>query len=311
MIQTLSISELETAIRDFISHPRKQNELFADRSSWNALCSALDVIGDTQLAMEAYAKWESRCENGEKYLLVYGVLQVMEVQQDAIRYACEILEVPYSPPKELDPIRIIRDEAIGHPMRRRQEKALKSSFVQRAGMTQWEFTLLTVFSDRRGYVFRQVKIVDLIGTQESFLTRMLQSIVEKLRSDEMAHREKHKGELLQNLFPKPLGYMLSKVTEMSEISGPCLQEMTMMLSRFREALEKRNEWISDSEVVYCHKRAEYAAREMQPYFENHRSRLNSDDIYIFATFLKMQIEYLFELAKELDDEYCSEVLNRP
>jgi len=69
MNQAQSISELETEIRDFINRGRRQQELLADPASWNTLCSALDVIGDTELALEAYAKWEHRCEIGERYLL--------------------------------------------------------------------------------------------------------------------------------------------------------------------------------------------------------------------------------------------------
>lgn len=90
------LSELKSEIRHFINLPRRQHELLANPASWNTLCSALDVIGDTELALEAYVKWERRPEDGEKYLLVYGALQVMEVQQDAVKYICETLEVPYS-----------------------------------------------------------------------------------------------------------------------------------------------------------------------------------------------------------------------
>ena len=110
--RTPSISELKTEIRDFINRPRRQNELLADPASWNTLCSALDVIGDTELALEAYLKWERVSEDGEKYLLVHGALQVMEVQQDAGKFICETPTVLYSWPKELDSIRIIGNDAI-------------------------------------------------------------------------------------------------------------------------------------------------------------------------------------------------------
>ena len=68
MNRTQSISELETEIRNFINRPRRQHELLADRATWNTLCSALDVIGDTEVALEVHAKWECRSEDGEKSL---------------------------------------------------------------------------------------------------------------------------------------------------------------------------------------------------------------------------------------------------
>jgi hypothetical protein len=179
MSRTQSISELETEIRDFINRPRRQHELLADPASWNTLCSALDVIDDTELALEAYAKWERRSKDGEKYLLVYGALQVMEVQQDAVKYICETLGLPYSRPKELDAIRIIRNDAIGHAMYGKQDKMSKSSFIQRFDMSQGSFTLLTVFSDRREYVRRQVYMGKLMSVQRTFVTEKLQTVVDK------------------------------------------------------------------------------------------------------------------------------------
>ena len=110
----MTISTLEAVIRQFINSPRKQAGLLSNTASWNTLCSALDVIGDTELAIETYLKWNPLSEIGEKYLLVYGILQVMEVQQDALRFLCESLAIPYSRPKELSEIRAIRSDAIGH-----------------------------------------------------------------------------------------------------------------------------------------------------------------------------------------------------
>jgi hypothetical protein len=236
-------------------------------------------------------------------------LQVMEVQQDAVKYICETLEVPYSRPNELEAIRIIRNDAIGHAMRGKEEKVWKSSFIQRFDMTQLGFILLTVFSDRRDYVRRQVNMAELIGIQRTFLTDKLQSVVDKLRSDELAHREKHKDQLLQDIFPDTLGYLFSKITEISPISGPCLQEMKGMLVRFRKALEERGEWGSDSGVAYYYGPAEYAVSELERYFNSadHPSRLNAQDVFIFASFLKTQIEELRGIAKEIDDEYAAAV----
>lgn len=302
-----SISSLETEIRDFINRPRTQDSLLADWASWNVLCSALDVIGDTELALGSYLKWEQRADEGEKYLLVYGALQVMEVQQDAVRYVCETLAVDYSRPKELDQIRIIRNDAIGHAMRGKEEKTVKSSFIQRSDLTQKSFTLLTVFSDRRDYRHRQISIVELADVQRAFLTETLQSVVCKLRNDEMIHREQHKHDLLQDLFPKTLGYLFTKIDEMSDISGPCLREVQERLLRFRDALVSRNEWRKDSGVTYDFELAEYAAGELECFFYpgQQPKRLNARDARIFVTFLKARIEELRAIAKEIDDEYAS------
>lgn len=163
-----SISDLETAIRDSITRPRMHDTLLANRKSWNVLHSALDVIGDTELALSSYLNWEYQADVGKKYLLVYGALQVMEVQQDAVRYLCESLAVRYSRPKELAQIRGIRSSAIGHPMHEKEERTIKSSFIRRSDLTQNRFTLRTMFSDQRNDLLRQVNIVELMDVQRIF-----------------------------------------------------------------------------------------------------------------------------------------------
>ncbi|HEV2099983.1 MAG TPA: hypothetical protein VGR45_13800 [Stellaceae bacterium] len=135
----------------------------------------------------------------------------------------------------------------------------------------------------------------------------MQSIVEKLRNEEMRHREKYKDDLLQNLFPKALGYLFSKIDEMSDISGPCLREVRGTLLGFRDALISRDEWQEDSGVTYHFELAEYAAAELESFFYPGRQprRLNTRDALIFVSFLKARMEELHNIAGEIDDEYAS------
>jgi hypothetical protein len=59
-----------------------------------------------------------------------------------------------------------------------------------AYMSQGSFALLTVFSDRREYFHRQVYLGGLMSVQRTFVMEKLQSVVDKLRRDGIAHREK-------------------------------------------------------------------------------------------------------------------------
>src|SRR4051794_28180115 len=99
-----TIHELESEIRDFVNSPRKQAALFRCRATWGMLCSSLDVIGDTELALSAYlASTEAKPKDqdylittGNLYLTLYGVLQVLFVQQDAVRHLSESLGITLS-----------------------------------------------------------------------------------------------------------------------------------------------------------------------------------------------------------------------
>ena len=72
-----TISELEQRIRDFINRTPKQDELLRDSKAWNQICSSLDVIGDTDVALGAYDKAPPTDDAGATYLLIYGVLQAL------------------------------------------------------------------------------------------------------------------------------------------------------------------------------------------------------------------------------------------
>src|SRR5512135_3253506 len=95
-----TIHELESEIRDIINSPRKQAALLRNHSTWGMLCSSLDVIGDTECALAAYLagsnleevkRGDYLIESGNLYLTLYGVLQVLFVQQDAVSHLHESL----------------------------------------------------------------------------------------------------------------------------------------------------------------------------------------------------------------------------
>jgi hypothetical protein len=44
---------VSTEIRDFIFHPRRQDPRLQDKPLWTVLCSSLDILGDTELAIES------------------------------------------------------------------------------------------------------------------------------------------------------------------------------------------------------------------------------------------------------------------
>lgn len=53
---------------------------------WNILCTSMDNIGDTDLAIKHFIKVGIGQNDGEKYLRLYGLLQRVYLQQDAIRF---------------------------------------------------------------------------------------------------------------------------------------------------------------------------------------------------------------------------------
>ncbi|EEP61084.1 hypothetical protein [Sulfurihydrogenibium yellowstonense] len=125
------INEYSIAIRDYVMS-----------KNWEKIRSCMDTLGDTDLAINTYFDISDNLikdlsnkhfkddnygfEYGIKYLLLYGVLQSMFIQQDAflgIYYEIITPEEEFSEFKKnffdkypiLKKIRDIRNKAIGHP----------------------------------------------------------------------------------------------------------------------------------------------------------------------------------------------------
>src|SRR5271154_6280851 len=83
------LNAIVSRIRDLINQPRCQQSPMRNRGGWLKLCSSLDVIGDCEMAMDAYCSKSMPSDPGVLYLATYGVLQALVVQQDAVRHLCE------------------------------------------------------------------------------------------------------------------------------------------------------------------------------------------------------------------------------
>ncbi len=185
----LSCDEYCSRVRDLINEPRVAFQLQKDPPFWNQLCSSLDVIGDTELAMESYPLDASDTPFGLSYLLVYGLLQAMYLQQDAVFNLCESLGIPQgidNHPK-LKAIRDIRNKSTGHPTKKDKPKPTSYHFIARASLTPRGFDLHTA-SPGQPYQMNYVCVADLISDQREGISKVLALVVQTMEKRDEAHR---------------------------------------------------------------------------------------------------------------------------
>src|SRR5574341_1663312 len=91
--QQITIAGQIHEIRDFINSPRKHYGLFQNKPLFFQLASSLDVIQDTEQAIAAFSAKEFGDSKAAHYLAVYGLLQALFVQQDAVTHLCEALTI--------------------------------------------------------------------------------------------------------------------------------------------------------------------------------------------------------------------------
>ncbi|TAK96033.1 hypothetical protein EPO05_02660, partial [Patescibacteria group bacterium] len=126
MDKSLKIESVATQIRNIFNNSTIKKTRVHSRKhygDWNQFCAALDTIEDTCLAIDNFQKGTNDLFIKNPYLAIYGLLQALFIQQDAVNYLKVSLfggkGIDWRDKKyiELFKIRQIRNETIGHPVR--------------------------------------------------------------------------------------------------------------------------------------------------------------------------------------------------
>ncbi|WP_150538675.1 hypothetical protein [Actinobacillus vicugnae] len=158
------------------------SEQYQSNKNTSVLQAAMDIIGDTYSAMCSY-KVSDKNKVGKyiSYVYVYGILNILELQQDAIKaiYQC-LLNKKYSPDKDdkLKDIREVRNKAISHSV----EYIKKEDKFQGYGIIRHSLSIdnFEYYSFSDNSLHMQVNIFEMIERQEKRLTELLSEICKEL-----------------------------------------------------------------------------------------------------------------------------------
>lgn len=307
------IGELISRIREFINRPRKQNLLLKDGRFWNQLCSSLDVIQDTDVALDDYVGHDFPESLGQKYLAIYGVLQSLFIQQDAVDHLIESLKLKMPNASErLKDVREVRNKSIGHPTKKGGKKGTTYHFISRGTMNKNGFQLMSCVPGR-DHEFENVNILPLISRQRSVIEEVLKEVLAMFEEEEMKHKEEFKAEKLANIFQKNIGYSIGKMYEAIHggMSGPLfvlglghLEYIEKALESFKQALQRRGLWEPSEGIRYTYKEMEYPISELKKYFQGKDgSESPGEKANVNLFFVEKKIEELKGAAKEIDQDY--------
>lgn len=302
------VAGLEHEIREIFNIPRRHKNTRNDRAAFNQACSALDAIGDTELALQEYVVCESPFGIGVTYILAYGVLQAIFLQQDAIKHLTLSLGLPFKLPKELREIRELRNDATGHPTQRDvyNKKGIKSfHHISRATLSKKGFQLLSTYSNKDSFDFRDVDLYEIIKIQAQFAEKLLAEILDELRKDENSHREKYMSEKFVDIFHPSISYLFQKVgegirkKEHRQFGLANYKSILEMVSSFEEKLRERGE---EESIGYIKEEMAYPIEKLLGYLraegvEDQRAA------EIFLDYIKRKVDELKQIAQEIDEKY--------
>lgn len=308
-----TLRELSRWIRDYGHDPRHQSRLLADRFVWHQLWTAMDVIDDVDLALTAYEQNDFPTNTGEKYLRIYGALQGLFIQQDALHDLIKVIH----PAKEiafndvLKDIREVRNKSIGHPTRMERKGVLSAHGIVQNSMRKEGFELLSY--PEKPKMLRYVPLQELIPKQRAEAIHILSEVVEELRDQERAHRAQFREVKLMEAFHLA-GYAFEKISEeLGRDSGPMLSNWAVehlheCLVRFEKLLNERGLTLDTYDVVeYLYDEIKHPLTELTKFFRREPSEvLSNKSAAVFAQALQTHFDRLRHIAGEIDEEYSSE-----
>jgi len=302
------INQLTEMVRNHINTHRYQVLLLKDSGNWNQICSSLDAVGDSLLAIESYIKEEYPVNIGLKYVYTYGVLQALFLLQDAVRHLSEAFAITYQPSQVLLDIRNMRNAAIGHPTKQDHKGQRYYNCISRISMTKNGFDLLR--HSRPGqYDVMRIDLTLATKDQLQGITESFRQIVSRLEETDRMHREKFQDSPLENIFHSAMGYFFEKIGQGiyshsygdREFGHTHVQLVRETYEKFKTALQERNELNSYTEFdldEYFH-----ALRKLDSYLGGADNTLEEADARIYLSYLRNEHEHFVQIAKEIDEGY--------
>ena len=174
-----------------IDHRLKiRNEVRAGGNSWDRICSSSDMVNDTTRAIESYVESDYPDDLGLRYIFIYGLLQALYLQQDALESLFKAFHECY--PKndrflykrneDLQEVRLLRNEVTGHPTGTFSKEASSETFtyLNRGEFSKWYFKKLRCSETKGDEFLPPVDLFSVLKKQAFAIKNDLEILAEKL-----------------------------------------------------------------------------------------------------------------------------------
>lgn len=303
--------DLINRIRKHINRTKKQSEILPFRLRWNKLTSALNVLEDTSWAVEYYLEADYPKDVKGKYLFLYGLLQALYVQQDAVRsiyfglFDKELKKGISSHIQKALKVRNLRNDTIGHPtdLGESTKKELDLKQVYSISIAQFSMTKESFYyckynaKDRSNDSIENVNVMQAIEDNAKCINDILQRVVNDLDKEFKEYIEKHRDRKMADIF-NTLHYAEEKALLDDVMQSWGYNATKEMVTKCEEELKKR---YGSVEVVESFK---FLLDDI------HALHALIDDIYDICDESQERVRYylvelLFVKLHELED-YCRE-----
>ena len=306
------ISEFEQQIRDLINEPRRCAVIRQNDRNWKRLCRSLDALGDTEMAFDAYMQMPDSDPPGSSYMLVYGFVQALSIQQNAVRDLHCALGVPYTPDSVLGEVRDVRN-AVTHQTDGRNSKK-EFRLIARSTLSKCGFHLCRSTADKFEEDLQYVRLEELLDKQRVPHEDALEALIGALCKKETEYRKRFRDEPLAAVLQPELDSSVEQLYETAsgnkswELGTPHIDLIRGGVERFKAELAKRQLAGVYDNVECLINQIACSLEQLAQFFElPRRGRINLRDAETHIAFVQSKVSELRNAAREIDDEIAGPV----
>lgn len=275
---------------------------------YNQAFTSIDLIEDSQIAIEEFGRAESIGKEGRSTLLLYGLLQSLFLQQDGLYHLFKC--VVNDKTKQTDffdtfsfdkSIREVRNDIAGHPTNR---KNTEFYFIAKGPVSKERFTYA-------GYTpaFRKVE-VDLktfISKQSEFTINVLQTILDDILKKIEMKKGEHKNKSLNEMIVGAdrniqLIYRGIRDEERNFQGEWGISGVKKAINEIRIELDTRYNENLPSGISEAFRLTDYIIHRFNEWWTEN-NLLGNNDAEIFLDSLGKQLDELKEMLIEIDEEF--------
>jgi hypothetical protein len=309
-----TLRELITWIRDYTQEPRHQKRLIAGGFIWYQMCVAIDIIADADSALNAYLDNEFPTDMGGRYLRIYGAMQGLFLQQDALSDFVKAIH-PNNKIQVNDVLKDIREArhaSVGHPTLLKRRGMLSTHGIVQNSISKDGFELLS-YPSVTDAVLQYVPVREYIEKQRAEAKRILTEVVTDLRDNEESYRAQFRDLRLVATFSE-VCYAFEKIFEgirpssIPNMSPWGISHLQKVVGDFERALNHRSISLDTYDSIkYLYKDIAHPLAELSKFILGKPSEIASyESARVFAEALQGYFGRLREMAVSIDDKYASE-----
>lgn len=306
---TNEIIDLCNTLNEAIHEPLYHNFYnIPNELKYNQTFTSIDLIEDSQIAIEEFESAESLGKQGRSTLLIYGLLQSLFLQQDGLYhlYKCvvneNIKQTDFFDTFSFDKdIREVRNDIAGHPTNRKNSEFY---FIAKGPISKDRFTYAgytptfrKVEVDLKSFIIKQLELT------RNVLQKVQENISKKIEMKKGEHKDKSLKEMIvgadRNI---QLIYRGIRDRERNFQGEWGISGLKGAIDEIREELNKRYNQNLPSGISESFRLIDYIIHRFNQWWTE-KTLLGNDDAEIFLDSLKNQLNELEEMLLEIDKEF--------